>query len=196
MRRPYLLTPVLATILLGSVFQPYPPMSAAQDATPAAECVATNAEANREIVTQFLTAVSARDDDTAAALTTEEITIHSRSRGERTDSAENFLHGQRSSFPDAAMTIDLLVAEGDAVAAYVSWSGTLQGETVRVSGQDVSVPEDQRDAEWVGSIFFQLECGKIAEVWPHIDRLGHLMDLGVITEKDLQGADAAGTPIP
>jgi hypothetical protein len=33
-------------------------------------------------------------------------------------------------------------------------------------------------------------------VWPVIDRLGHLMDLGVITEEHLQGADGMATPEP
>ena len=79
------------------------------------------------------------------------------------------------------MTVDHLVGDGESVAAYVSWSGTLQGETAVISGQDVSIPVGQRDAEWVGALFFHVECGKIAEVWPVIDRLGHLMDLGVIT---------------
>jgi predicted ester cyclase len=89
-----------------------------------------------------------------------------------------------------------LVAEGETVAAYVSWSGTLQGETAIISGQEVSIPEGQRDAEWVGAVFFQLECGKIAEVRPVIDRLGHLRDLGVITDEELQSADPIATPEP
>jgi hypothetical protein len=72
----------------------------------------------------------------------------------------------------------------------------MQGETHQVAGQDVSVPEGQRDAEWVGSVFFHMECGRIAEVRPVIDRLGHLMDLGVITEDDLRSADAVATPEP
>jgi hypothetical protein len=41
-----------------------------------------------------------------------------------------------------------------------------------------------------------MECGRIAEVRPVIDRLGHLMDLGVITEDDLRSADAVATPEP
>lgn len=197
MRRPAFSILALIAALLGAVVSPGQPYASAQDATPAAAaCTATTPAENREIVSQFLTAVSSQDDATAAALTAEEITFHSRSKGARTDSAENFLHGQRGSFPDAAMTIDLLVAEGDTVAAYVTWSGTLQGDTVTVSDQDVSIPEGQRDAEWVGSVFFQVDCGKIAEVWPIIDRLGHLMNLGVITEEDLQSADPVGTPQP
>jgi hypothetical protein len=60
----------------------------------------------------------------------------------------------------------------------------------------VSIPEDQRHAEWVGAVFFRVECGKIAEVRPVIDRLGNLRDLGVISDQDLQTADPIATPEP
>ena len=197
MRRSALLVFVLVATLLGSLTLVGPPRSAAQEATPAAaECPAMTAEANTEAVTQFLEAVNAGDDAAAAELTAEGFTHHAQAKGERQGDAQGFLRGHQASFPDATMTIDLVVAEGDTVAAYVSWSGTLQGETVMFSGQDVSVPEGQRDAEWVGTFFFQLECGKITDVWPVIDRLGHLMDLGVITEDDLHRADGMATPAP
>jgi hypothetical protein len=89
-------------------------LSAAQEATPAAaDCPATTAEENKEVVTQFLEAVSAGDDAAAADLSAEGITYHSPSKGERGGDAEGFLRGQRASFPDATMTVDLLVAEGD-----------------------------------------------------------------------------------
>jgi predicted ester cyclase len=195
MRRSAVLVLVLATMLLGSLAILNQPLSAAQEATPASECPATTGEENKEVVRQFLEAVNAGDDAAAAALTADEITYHSRSQVEREGDAGGFLQGQRASFPEAAMTIDLLVAEGETVAAHVSWSGSLQGETAVIAGQEVSIPEGHRDAEWVGAIFFQMECGKIAEVRPVIDRLGHLMDLGVITEEHLQGADVA-TPAP
>jgi predicted ester cyclase len=197
MRRSAILVFVLVATLLGSLALLGPPLSAAQDATPAvAECPAMTAEENKEVVTQFLEAVHSGDDAAAADLTAEGITHRAPSKGERQGDAEGFLRGQRASFPDATMTVDLLVAEGETVAAYVTWSGTLQGETVTFSGQEVSIPEGQRDAEWVGTVFFQVECGKITEVWPVIDRLGHLMDLGVITEEHLQSADAMATPAP
>ena len=188
---------VLVATLLGSLALLGPPRAASQEATPAAaDCPAGTAEENKEVATRFLEAVASGDDAAAAELTTDGITYHSHREGERQGDAEGFLRGQRASFPDATMTVDLLVTEGATVAAYVSWSGTLQGETAMVSGQEVSVPEGQRDAEWVGTFFFQLECGKIAEVWPVIDRLGHLMDLGVITQEDLQSADTMATPAP
>ena len=197
MRRSVILVLVLVTTLLGSLALPGPPLSAAQEATPAAAaCPAATAEENKEVVNRFLEAVGSGDDATAAALTAEGVTYHPPSKGEREGDAGAFLRGQRASFPDATMTVDLLVAEGETVAAYVSWSGTLQGETAVISGQEVSIPEGQRDAEWVGAVFFQVECGKIAEVWPVVDRLGHLRDLGVITEEELQSADAMATPEP
>lgn len=196
MRRSVFLILVLGLVLLGSDPLLGRSLSAAQEVTPAAECPASTAEENKEVVQQFLEAVNSGDDAAAAALTADGITYHSRSKADREDDAGGFLRGQRASFPQAAMTVDLLVAEGETVAAYVSWSGSLQGETAVIAGQEVSIPEGQRDAEWVGAVFFQMECGKIAEVWPIIDRLGHLMDLGVITEEDMRSADAVATPAP
>jgi predicted ester cyclase len=197
MQRSAILALVLVVTLLGSLALLRPPFSAAQEATPAAaECPAMTAEENKEVVTQFLEALNSGDDATAADLTAEGIEYYAPSKGDREGDAEGFLRGQRASFPDATMTVDLLVAEGETVAAYVSWSGTLQGETAIISGREVSIPEGQRDAEWVGALFFQVECGKIAEVRPVIDRLGHLMDLGVITDEHLQSADPIATPEP
>jgi predicted ester cyclase len=196
MRRSPVLVLVLVVTLLGSLALLAPSRSAAQEATPAADCPAMTAEENKEVVTQFLAAVNSGDDAAAADLAADDIEYYAPSKGEREGDAEGFLQGQRASFPDATMTVDLLVAEGDTVAAHVSWSGTLQGETAMISGHEVSIPEGQRDAAWAGAIFFQVECGKIAEVWPVIDRLGHLRDLGVISDEDLQSADPIATPEP
>ena len=196
MRRSGILVFILVATLFSSFMAAGPLFSAAQEATPAAgDCAALTPEENKQVVSQFLAAVHANDDAAAAALTADDLTYHSHSKGERKGDAGGFLRGQRASFPEATMTIDLLVADGDTVAAYVSWSGTLQGETAMIAGQDVSIPEGQRDAEWVGAFFFQIECGKIAVVRPVVDRLGHLMQLGLITEHHLKGA-AGATPAP
>jgi predicted ester cyclase len=191
MRRLAIPVLVLVVTLLGL------PLTTAQEATPAAgECPAMTADENKEVVTQFLEALNSGDEAATADLTAEDIEYYAPSKGEREGDAEGFLRGQRASFPDATMTIDLLVAEGESVAAYVSWSGTLQGETAMISGHEVSVPEGQRHAEWVGAVFFRVECGKIAEVRPVIDRLGNLRDLGVISDEDLQTAGPIATPEP
>ena len=196
MRRTVLPVLVIVAVLFGARALDRLPATAAQEATPAAACPAMTAAENKEVVTQFLEAVHSGEDAVAADLTVDGITHYAPAKGEREGDAEGFLRGQRASFPDATMTVDLLVAEGETVAAYVSWSGTLQGETAIISGQEVSIPEGQRDAAWVGALFFQLECGKIAEVRPVMDRLGHFMDLGVITDEHLQSADPIATPAP
>ena len=188
---------VLVATLLGSLALLGPPRAASQEATPAAaDCPAGTAEENKEVVNQFLEAVHAGDDAAAADLTADGFTHRAPAKGERQGDAEGFLRGQRASFPDATMTVELLVADGETVSAYVSWSGTLQGETHVVANQEVPIPAGQRDAEWVGAVFFHMECGKIAEVRPVIDRLGLLMDLGVVTQDDLRSADAVATPEP
>ncbi len=188
---------VLVALLLGAFTVVYLPATAAQEATPAgAACPTTSVEENKALVTRFLEAVTSGDDAAVSDLTEEDLTYHTHTKGERQGDADGFLRAHRTSFPDATMTIELLVAETETVAAYVSWSGTLQGETVRIAGQDVSVPEGQRDAEWVGAVFFHVECGQIAEVRPVIDRFGKLRDLGVITEEHLQSADTIATPQP
>ena len=188
---------VLVATLLGSLALLGPPRAASQEATPAAaDCPAGTAEENKEVATRFLEAVASGDDAAAAELTTDGITYHTHRGDERQGEAAGFLRGQQASFPGAAMTVELLVADGETVSAYVSWSGTLQGETHVVANQEVPIPADQRDAEWVGAVFFHMECGKIAEVRPVIDRLGLLMDLGVVTQDDLRSADAVATPEP
>src|SRR5215211_8660160 len=104
MRRSVILVLILVITLLGS------PLSAAQEATPsAAECPAATPEENKEVVNQFLEAVHSGDDAAAADLTAEGIEYYSPRKGEREDDAEEFLRGQRASFPDATMSVDLLV---------------------------------------------------------------------------------------
>src|SRR5215212_11947132 len=112
MRRSALLVFVLVSTLLGSLVLLGPLRSAAQEATPAAgECPAMTAEENKEVVTRFLEAFNSGDEAAAADLTAEAIEYYAPSKGEREGDAEGFLRGQRASFPDAMMTIDLLVAE-------------------------------------------------------------------------------------
>ncbi len=112
---------VLVATLLGSLALLGPPRSAAQEATPAAaDCPAATAEDHKAVVTQFLDAVHAGDDAAAADLTADGFTHHAQAKGEREGDAEGFLRGQRASFPDATMTVEHVVADGDTVAAYVS----------------------------------------------------------------------------
>ena len=187
----------LVATLLASVAVTHP-LAIAQEASPAAgECAASTPEENTALVNQVYEAIGAGDDDALAGLMSEDLEYYTPSKGEREGNLADVFRGQEASFPDATVTVDLVVAEGDLVAAYTTWSGTAAGETATLMGQEVSIPAGAT-SEWATTVFFRIECGKIAEVWPLPDRLGQLVDLGVITDEDLQvqGVASAATPAP
>ena len=77
-------------------------------------------------------------------------------------------------FPDTTLTIDLLVAEADTVAAFVSYRSTHTGpfmgyaptgKPVRVTGMDIMRYRD----------------GQVIELWSQFDDLGLLQQLGLFT---------------
>jgi steroid delta-isomerase-like uncharacterized protein len=75
-------------------------------------------------------------------------------------------------FPDTTLTVDLMVAEADTVAAFVSYQGTHTGpfmghaptgKPVRVTGMDIMRYRD----------------GQVIELWSQFDDLGLLQQLGL-----------------
>jgi steroid delta-isomerase-like uncharacterized protein len=68
----------------------------------------------------------------------------------------------RAAFPDLAVTIEALVAEGDLVAVRGTWRGTHQGEFR-------GVPPIGRRIEWTGMAFWRVAGGQIRESWGLID---------------------------
>jgi predicted ester cyclase len=146
-------------------------------------------------VSQLYEAIGANDEAAMAALMAADVEYYTPSKGEREGSAEGFFHGQRANFPETIVTVDQLLAEGDRVAAYASWTGTFQGDKAVFFGNEVDLPAGLT-SDWVSAVFFRIECGKISEVWPVSDRLGQLRDLEVITEEELRSADGVATPAP
>jgi steroid delta-isomerase-like uncharacterized protein len=74
-------------------------------------------------------------------------------------------------FPDTTLTVELMVAEADTVAAFVSYQGTHSGpfmgyaptgRVVRVTGMDIMRYRD----------------GQVIEIWSTFDDLGLLKQLG------------------
>jgi hypothetical protein len=82
------------------------------------------------------------------------------------------------------------------VAADTSWTGTLQGDTAMFFGSELDIPEAGLTSNWVSSVFFRIECGKVSEVWPDSDRHRQLRHLGVITEDELQSVHTPATSAP
>ena len=80
-------------------------------------------------------------------------------------------------FPDTSLNVDLMVAEGYAVAAFVSYKSTHTGsflghpptgKVVRVTGMDIMRYRD----------------GQVIELWSQFDDLGLLQQLGIVSRLD------------
>jgi steroid delta-isomerase-like uncharacterized protein len=80
-------------------------------------------------------------------------------------------------FPDTTLNVDLMVAEGDSVAAFVSYQSTHTGtflghpptgKLVRVTGMDIMRYRD----------------GQVIELWSQFDDLGLLQQLGIVPRQD------------
>jgi steroid delta-isomerase-like uncharacterized protein len=79
----------------------------------------------------------------------------------------------RNAFPDARITVEDQVAEGDRVATRWSARGTHQGELMGVgpTGNQVEI---------TGISISRIEGGKIAEDWINYDALGMMQQMGAI----------------
>jgi predicted ester cyclase len=79
----------------------------------------------------------------------------------------------RASFPDLRITVEDLVAEGDRVAARVTWRGTQKGEYLGVQPTGRAILVSKMD-------FCRFESGVMVEHWDVVDRLSLLQQLGVV----------------
>lgn len=77
----------------------------------------------------------------------------------------------RAAFPDLRMRIDLLIGEGDLVAARWTTEGTNTGPW---GGRK---PTGLR-AQFSGVNLFRIEGGKVVELWNHRDDLGLMQQIG------------------
>ena len=77
----------------------------------------------------------------------------------------------RRAFPDLRMTLDLILAEGDLVAARWTTSGTHTGPWAGVEPSGKKV-------RFSGVNVFRFENGKVVELWNHRDDLGLMQQVG------------------
>jgi steroid delta-isomerase-like uncharacterized protein len=77
----------------------------------------------------------------------------------------------RRAFPDLRFEIELIVAEGDLVAARWNAAGTH-------TGRWAGVEPTGRSIAYSGANFFRLRAGKVVEIWNHRDDLGLMEQIG------------------
>jgi len=76
-------------------------------------------------------------------------------------------------FPDVHVTVEALVAEGDLVVERTTARATHQGPFQ-------GVPATGRPVQWTETHVYRLRDGRIVELWPQIDMLSVLLQIGAI----------------
>jgi steroid delta-isomerase-like uncharacterized protein len=89
------------------------------------------------------------------------------------EEAKQFFGMLYQAFPDLRVEVNDVIAEGDLVAARVTYSGTHEGEFV-------GIPGTGRQTQTSGVDFFRMQDGKQAEHWGGPDMASLLQQLGVM----------------
>jgi len=83
------------------------------------------------------------------------------------------IEATRNAFPDVAVHVDDVVAEGEFVVFH-------DHVTATSSGEFFGIPPTGRQVEWTEIHFFRLDGRRIVEHWTNFDQLGILTQLGAI----------------
>jgi steroid delta-isomerase-like uncharacterized protein len=86
---------------------------------------------------------------------------------------KSFVNTFKTALPDAQVSIEYQVAEGDKVVSRYTWSGTHQGEFY-------GVPATGKRVSWTITTTFKIADGKIREAWMNSDQWGLMQQLGVV----------------
>jgi steroid delta-isomerase-like uncharacterized protein len=130
-------------------------------------------EANKELFRQYVEAYNSMDIDRLDELMTDDFARHSQAATD-VNSLEEFKAGLRrghEAFPDEHMQVHMLVAEGDKVAGYMTWTGIQEGPWG-------PFPATGQQAELNFIYLFRVEEGKLAEMWVEWDNMSFLTQLG------------------
>ena len=132
-------------------------------------------QANKEVVRRFAEAQNNGDIELLNEVLAPDVVRHCQATPDvDIRSREDFVlfyEASNAVFSNARVTIDIMVAEGDMVATYGSFTGTQDGRMglFPPTGKEV-------DSKFMSVI--RLEDGKIAEMWVEWDNLAILTQLG------------------
>lgn len=163
--------------------------ASAQEATPGpdpADCPATTPEENKALVERYWAEIWTAGGESAIADLLAADELHHWGVGGDTVGPEAFAERLRTflgAFPDFAIRVEQLVAEGDLVVSRWTATATHRGDWLGVAASGAPV-------EYTGLNVFRIACGRIAEGWGEADHLGLLRQLGGLGEV----ATPAATP--
>jgi predicted ester cyclase len=140
-----------------------------------AEVALAGTEENKALVRSLVDAGNSRDYERLDDLVSEHFVRHCQATPEldiRTrDQFKEYMRKDASVFPDARVTIQHIIAEGDFVAIWAEYSGTQEGQMGPFS------PSHKRMTIDFGAIF-RVESARLAELWVTWDNLAALTQLG------------------
>jgi steroid delta-isomerase-like uncharacterized protein len=163
------------TMLLGGA-GPLTPVTAAQVATPMAECAATTPGENLTVVRSFFEeGVNGADLAIFDRVAAPDVVYHGATVGDESGlEALKRIYGEAlTGFPGIQYTLLTSVADGDAVALRFSVEGVHTGDFRGLAPTGNTIT-------WNHSAFAHVECGRISEMWAEIDQLDRLREFGIL----------------
>jgi len=137
--------------------------------------VTAQPDKNKEIAQKMIDAINNKDYDILDNLIAPDIVRHFQATPNLNirslDEFKDFLKVDSKTFPDSHITTEILIAEGDMVAGYFTYSGTQEGAMG-------PFPPTNKKAELKYLGILRIEDGKIAEMWVEWDNLAMLTQLG------------------
>lgn len=138
-----------------------------------------SAEQYKEIVERIhAEAFSEGEYDVLDEVFAEDFVQHGPGTGEEyhgADEVRAMIEMYRSAFPDLTFANEEIIVDGDTLAVRYTASGTQEGEFQGVE------PTGEK-AEIMNTTFVHFEDGKVSEVWPFVDQLGLMQQLGALPE--------------
>lgn len=136
----------------------------------------TREEANKALIRAFSDAENARDYDALDELLSEGFVRHSAATPQSTVTSREdfkaFVADNATTFPDYKTSIEMMVAEGDKVAVYTTFRGTMDGPM-----GDIPATGNAVEAPFLA--IFRIKDGRIAELWVEWDNVYLLSQLGL-----------------
>lgn len=131
--------------------------------------------ANKQLNRHWIQKFNERDWAAEAACRTEDFTAHMQGAPVALDGEGwvGYLTMFVTAFPDAQITVDAELGEGNVVTSRWTLSGTHRGEFM-------GVPATGRQVAVTGIDISRVVDGKIAEHWAQFDGLGAMQQLGAI----------------
>ena len=137
--------------------------------------VTAQPDKNKEIAQKMIDAINSKDYDILDELIATDIVRHCQATPNFNINSlaefKEFLKGDAKVFPDSYITTEMLIAEGDKVAGYFTYSGTQEGAM-----GPFPATGKKADLKYLGIL--RIEDGKIAEMWVEWDNMTFLTQLG------------------